>query len=65
MHCSSVRKKFMCKKVGTFDIYTMYVAVQWPELVLHIAGAPHSHLGLELGLLFLVVFLSPSRKVPV
>jgi len=43
----------------------MNVVVKWPELVLHIVGAPHSHLGVELGLLFLVVFLSPSRQVPV
>ena len=55
----------MCKKVGTFDIYTTNVAVKWLELVLQIPGAPYSHLGVELGLLFLVVFLSPSRQVPV
>lgn len=53
------------KKVRTFDIYTTNVAVKWLELVLHIPGVPNSHLGVELGLLFLVVFLSPSRQVPV
>ena len=55
----------MCKKVDTFDIYTTNVAVRWLELVMRIPGAPNSNLGVELGLLFLVVFLSPSRQVPV
>jgi len=55
----------MCKKVGIFDIYTTNVAVKWLKIVLHIPGAPNSHLDVELGLLFLVVFLIPSRQLAV
>ena len=40
----------MCKKVGTFDIYTTNGAVQWLEFVLHIPGALNSHLDVELGI---------------
>jgi hypothetical protein len=46
----SVHKKFVCNKVSVFDIYTTNVAVKWLALVLDIRGAPHSHLGLEMGI---------------